>query len=450
MRDKRRAEDDYRDHDHHRIRYHSDRRPKSPSHLKYWEGSDVGVEIKGRAKADRITKHRSRREDRLEGEDPFEEGSRHWTRSPHRRHKGEASPKLSRRSSEGRYAERHEHRSYESSVKRRRDDSRSPPRRSFTDNVERRKTRSPARFGRPERISYKSSGHRERSYSPLTASRADHHSSSYHYVSTSAGRSARDIYTSSTEDHHRRRNPHHHHHHHNHRSDTLQGSRNSSVTSKSPRLTEKNSKIPKASPEYVPTVSRKDWTPKRDRELTSSTHYRISPAPERYPSRQYKSRSVRKRSRSWSPDEIRGSYRHKSPRSPFDLERTRSETQKMQSSTRPIQSILDESPRPPSPPRPIPSFDSDSHESSGVREQFPMHGLKAGEMHGAIRPGRPQIDTRQSYSTSPQWTPTSSHHGSPQSTSPFGHARGGWAGQPQHFHNQTGYVCLCFVSALSC
>ncbi|MCJ1380730.1 kinase subunit of RNA polymerase II carboxy-terminal domain kinase I [Xylographa soralifera] len=98
---------------------------------------------------------------------------------------------------------------------------------------------------------------------------------------------------------------------------------------------------------------------------------------------------------------------------------TNRDDRRMQSSTRPIQSILDEQPRQPSPPRPIPSFDdSNGSADSHIRDAFPMHGMK--------------------YATSPQYmTPTSSHHGSPQSASPYSHGRGGWTGQQQQqYHGQ--------------
>ncbi|KAI9880932.1 MAG: kinase subunit of RNA polymerase II carboxy-terminal domain kinase I [Pleopsidium flavum] len=112
-------------------------------------------------------------------------------------------------------------------------------------------------------------------------------------------------------------------------------------------------------------------------------------------------------------------------------------------STKPIQSILEQESRPPSPPRPIPSFDADNpgsvNDDTHMREAFPMHGMKATDMQSTPRPPRPNIDTRQSFSTSPQYiTPNSSHHGSPQSGSPFGNNRGGWGGQQQPFHGQHG------------
>ncbi|KAI4203557.1 MAG: hypothetical protein LQ350_001747 [Teloschistes chrysophthalmus] len=58
--------------------------------------------------------------------------------------------------------------------------------------------------------------------------------------------------------------------------------------------------------------------------------------------------------------------------------------------------------------------------------------------HGPSRPGPLQLNTQHPHSTSPQWTPTSSHHGSPHSASPYSHGRGGWPGQPQQYHGQPG------------
>ncbi|OXV09278.1 hypothetical protein Egran_02957, partial [Elaphomyces granulatus] len=114
-------------------------------------------------------------------------------------------------------------------------------------------------------------------------------------------------------------------------------------------------------------------------------------------------------------------------------------------STRPIQSIVDDSNRSPSPLRPIPSFDADNagdhlDGESRMREAFPMHGMRASDVHGGKqRPPRPHIDTRQ-FSTSPQYvTPTSSYQGSPQSGSPYSGGRGGWSGQ-SHFPGQHGQL----------
>ncbi|PGH35736.1 CMGC/CDK/CRK7 protein kinase [[Emmonsia] crescens] len=114
-------------------------------------------------------------------------------------------------------------------------------------------------------------------------------------------------------------------------------------------------------------------------------------------------------------------------------------------STRPIQSVIDDPRRSPSPLRPIPSFDAGNPNQTidadgRVRDTFSMHGMRGSEMRGSRRPSRPQVDTRQSYNTSPQYvTPTSSHHGSPQSGSPYSGSRGSWTGQ-QQYHGQQGQM----------
>ena len=86
--------------------------------------------------------------------------------------------------------------------------------------------------------------------------------------------------------------------------------------------------------------------------------------------------------------------------------------------------------------RPIPSFDS-----SNQNPAFQMHGMKSNDVHGPIprqvRP--PNLNTQHSYNTSPQWTPTSSHHGSPHSGSPYSQGRGGWPAQQQQYHAQQAY-----------
>ena len=101
----------------------------------------------------------------------------------------------------------------------------------------------------------------------------------------------------------------------------------------------------------------------------------------------------------------------------------------------------DEGP-PPSPPRPIPSFtDTDERftmdDNTHLREAFPMHGMKASEVHQGTRPtSRPRIDTRRTYSPSPQYmTPTSAHHVSPQPVSPYSNGRG-WGGQHGSYQGQ--------------
>ncbi|KAL8726039.1 MAG: hypothetical protein Q9166_006984 [cf. Caloplaca sp. 2 TL-2023] len=88
--------------------------------------------------------------------------------------------------------------------------------------------------------------------------------------------------------------------------------------------------------------------------------------------------------------------------------------------------VLDSTSRPQSQSRPIPSFDSGANTPGSF------------SMHATNRPAPLQVNTQYPHSTSPQWTPTSSHHGSPHSASPYNHGRGGWSGQPQQYHGQPG------------
>lgn len=118
----------------------------------------------------------------------------------------------------------------------------------------------------------------------------------------------------------------------------------------------------------------------------------------------------------------RPAKRRRSSRSPPGNDGSREE-KRMQSTHR-IQ-VLDSTSRPQSPPRPIPSFDTNSQASGS----YPMHANRASQL---------QVNTQHPHSASPQWTPTSSHHGSPQSASPYGHGRGGYSGQPPQYHGQPG------------
>lgn len=167
--------------------------------------------------------------------------------------------------------------------------------------------------------------------------------------------------------------------------------------------------------------------------------------------------SERARFTSSSPSRQASAKRyHKSPRtsprdrSPSASVRRRSDGTMPDAFGRPLQSRYSEGPStfrqaegsPPSPPRPIPSFtaaderapmDNDMH----LREAFPMHGMKASEIHGPSRGmTRPSIDTRRTYSPSPQYlTPTSTHHVSPQAVSPYSNGRG-WGQQQSTYHGQ--------------
>lgn len=161
-----------------------------------------------------------------------------------------------------------------------------------------------------------------------------------------------------------------------------------------------------------------------DDELISYYRTKSREQPPRATSREsYQKVAQPRRSRAHSRGVSQGpAKRQRSSRSPSENVRF-GEENRMQSTHR-IQ-VLDSTSRPQSPPRPIPSFDTNSQASGS----YPMH---------ANRAGRLQVNTQHPHSASPQWTPTSSHHGSPQSASPYAHGRGGWTGQPQQYQSQPG------------
>lgn len=113
--------------------------------------------------------------------------------------------------------------------------------------------------------------------------------------------------------------------------------------------------------------------------------------------------------------------------------RSTSREQDMQQPTQPIQSVLDNAPRE---PKRAPSHESQSGgQDAHLRQHFPMHGMKVTDIPpntASTRPIPPHIDTRQQYAPHSQYaTPTSSHHGSSHSGSPYSQGRGGWAGYQQ-------------------
>lgn len=429
MRDQWRAEDDDRDDRHRRERHrgrshgHRDRRRLSPARASSTRqgGTDAGVKIKGRATADRAARPVLRTRIFEECKSSPREVGRKSSRSPRRGYNGDKLPRKSREKSS--IIRQPYRRDTKVSNNRKRSRSQSSLRDPFSRREERRQSRTPISSGGHSRADSPISRRREAAYHTLLSSRADHYSS-YEDIPTTAARAAGDSYVPPTQ----RLRP---------RSPVPESYRNSSLTRRRSRSASRNPKSRKGFASAVKEVSSLDRTSRKYRGTASSAYIRDSRSRDTSPPHNHSVRRRRPQSLSPSPGGSRPSYRKRRPScSIADIQSPSATSKKMQSSTHPIQSILDDNTRPPSPPRPIPSFDSDSHDSGGVRETFPLHGMKANEVHGAIRPGRPQVDTRQSYSTSPQWTPTSSHHGSPQSGSPFSHGRGGWGGQQQHFHSQ--------------
>lgn len=176
--------------------------------------------------------------------------------------------------------------------------------------------------------------------------------------------------------------------------------------------------------------------PRLDRSRTPVRDRGFNPSPDRRsrtPSDEYSDRDSRHRSRSPSRHSVR------SVNSKMSAVSSHLRGHEAMNSARPIQSIAVDSGRSPSPPRPIPSFDS-SHIGGpddgpgSLRDAFPIHGMRASDMSNKSRrrPSRPHLDTR-SYSTSPRFaSPKGSHHGSSQPASPYSGGREGWPGQPSY------------------
>ncbi|KAI9858855.1 MAG: kinase subunit of RNA polymerase II carboxy-terminal domain kinase I [Vezdaea acicularis] len=100
---------------------------------------------------------------------------------------------------------------------------------------------------------------------------------------------------------------------------------------------------------------------------------------------------------------------------------------------------------PPSPPRPIPSFTEPEEQASitadaRLREAFPLHGMKGGEIEqaGQRNKTRPQLEARQPFSNPPQYAGSNpATLGSPQGQ-PSYHGGRNWAVQSQPYHGQHG------------
>lgn len=429
MRHQWRVEEDYRDVPDRRERHYRDRRRPSPPRPTIKSSTDRGEEIKGRGAADCILTPQSRSQDLGKSKSLQRRVGKKGDHSPERQFLNSEVPTRNlAKSSERSERQFTERQTYQGDTK--------PPTRW-------RETRSPSSHrdsyncrgsGRSHSPSYSARHNRQASRIGRRRERADSTSSSNKIRrypsnednSASIKRPARSSYIpfpsglSSSRTHSCSRNP----------SPIRQRSR-SARRRHSPR---------NFSPSYERAVPHRKHSLGRHRESASSTY---RPASQSKHTSSTSTRRYRQR-QSPSPSSVESRLSDRNIRpgwAVIETESPQGRIKEMQSSTHPIQSILDETTQPPSPPQPIPSFDSDSH-SGGVRETFSSHSMKATELHAGIRPGRPQVDTRQPYSTSPQWTPTSSHHGSPQSGSPFSRGRAGWTGQQQHFHGQQRYSNL--------
>ena len=430
MRDQWRADDDNRLYRDQRERERPERRARSPTtSSRRPEAADFGLKIKGRATAessDRSTSIKRERDIKAErSPSPRRGQSKVLPHSPRRRVNGEGL-KRERELSEERTSRRSRARENPPSPKpRRRPRSVTPVQRRHSDYQERRRSRSPRQTDRGVNPSDR---HRERAHSPLYSPRRDHYlpSRDRDRQLTPQDRAAGDSYVPSTR---RRRS----------RSPEQRDRYRPAVSGRNSPSSERYDRHQKT--HHRRHESRRD-SPHTSRR-PSVSHSRRGRSPDADPDQKHQESNSSKRSEKLKPRTLNQSEikpRHiKSTRTLSPSPARHKNGRRMQSSTRPIQSILDEHPRQPSPPRPIPSFDdSNGTVDSHIRDAFPMHGMKASDIHPGQRRIPAHIDTRQSYATSPQYmTPTSSHHGSPQSGSPYSHGRGGWAGQ-QHFHGQPG------------
>ena len=422
MRDQWRAGDDHRDSNRRRNRATDDRRKILPAAPQV---TDVGLKIKGRAGVDSAPGSPSKSK-RFQRDNPFgRDRSRGSSRSPPRRRPREGELiQRPRESSVDRFLERPRRRDEGSEFdRRRRTRSRSPQRESFDFREERRRPRSPILSGRTDTFR-PNSGRRERATSPPRSNRSDHYSSTYTDLGGAVGRYG-DSYIPGSRLRSRSPPP------------SFSNSRTTSPH-KRPRSRERPPRSRRTSPERSRPKRRSspERGSKKESDSTASSYRAVlrtgnSPRRRTDLSRYQRDSQVRSRGRSRNPGQRR--------RSPRSREGARERRTKMQSSTRPLQNSVNNGSRPSSPPRPIPSYEATPHSSAMMSEAFPLHGMKASDVHGAHRPTRPpHLNTQPSYSTSPQWTPTSSHHNSPHSGSPFSQGRGGWGGQQQQYHGQPG------------
>jgi CTD kinase subunit alpha len=133
-------------------------------------------------------------------------------------------------------------------------------------------------------------------------------------------------------------------------------------------------------------------------------------------------------------------------------------------SARPLESVPGDSVRPPSrSSRPIHTLDATGSTRAlddSMIDDYPMHSIPPSDARVNRRgPPRPRLETKQHYSTSPQYvTPTTSRHASPQSGSPYSSGRGSWGGQQpppsSSYHSQQRYVlclgCMLFCRWMAC
>lgn len=423
----------WRDDDHRSYRdrrsYEYDRRARESTPTRHGEDRNSGSKIERRAGADEpqpSSSRASRHHDRTPRTKPVEAR----VDSPKQSVRGEGSRKsreIDEEKSVRRSWQRGDSPSSHHAKKHR---STTPERRRRHTEHERRRERSPRQSTRDASPNRR---YRDRQYSPYSPHRDHHYSSSRDIHSSRKDRYPEASHTSSTR-RGRSRSPVTLDHY---RPETSRrGSRSPDRTSR--RHEEARHKNREHSRESPPRErNRSGHSTARTRHSRPATPEKVSKSSRR--SEKQKQRTLKHlRAKTRADQFLRAFSVSPEPRD------KRREDRRMQNSTRPIQSILDEPSRQPSPPRPIPSFDDrDSGTETHLREQFPLHGMKATGFHHDHRRAPQHIDTRQQYGTPPQYmTPTSSHHGSPHSGSPYSQGRGGWGGQPHHYLGQPQYVSV--------
>ena len=421
MRDQWRAGDDHRDSNRRRDTGTDDSRKISPAPTRE---TDVGLKIKGRAAADPApaSPPQSRRSER--DKVLRKDRARRSSRSPARRRpRDEELVQHPRGSSGNRYPERPRYREEGGQAdKRRRSRSRSPQSEFIAFREERRRLRSPIHSGRTDTFR-PSSRRRQRDFSPARSNRGGHYLTTYTDLSGAAGRFG-DSYVPGPRLRSRSPPP------------TLLNLRHT-PPHRRPRSRDRPPRSKRTSPER-PRSERRSSPGRELKKESESTSFNYRPLPRSANSPRRHKETIRHHNQSPSPSRggsRKAGKRRRSPRSSPEREGARGGRTKMQSSSRSIHNNINDGSRPPSPPRPIPSYEPAPHHPAMISETFPLHGMKASDVHGTHRPGRPpHLNTQQSYSTSPQWTPTSSHHNSPHSGSPFSQGRGGWGGQQQQYH----------------
>ena len=413
MRDKRRADDYHRDEAHHKERGRRDRQERSPAASHRREEADAGLRIRGTAKVDIVG--RSARESAYRREAPARvTAARKQSRSPRRRSRSNDFARLEEPVSphRRRHRDRREYRGEDDfSNKSRRSHSRTAIREPYR-KEKRRRSRSPVFSARIDR----GVGTRQldRAFSPpLVSPRIDHYSSTQDQIATrpldsyapggrhrSRSPAARDEYRPTPP---RRR--------------SLTPIRRTGLRERAP-LRQRD-----LSPPSKRERSRDSYIPRKERDRGVETQKRIPRSRETSRDRHTTVRSHRKRSPLPTQEEAKAEYnKRRRSRSP-QRRNWPKEKKDMYPSGHPMQNI---------------SNGPQLHNSAQIQQPYINDSSR--------RP--PPVDTRHSYSASPQWTPVSSHQGSPHSASPYSQGHPGWGGQQQQYQGQPAYVFS--ISSVDC